>query len=462
MNELILDRSLSYMKDWLRFRYEREDIPGFVIAVSHKGKIIFNEAYGYANLEQKEKMSTNHIFRIASHSKTFTATAIMQLQERGKLDIDEFAVKYLPWLKEHKDKRFLNITLSQLLSHGAGVMRDGLNQNYWALDQPFPDRDRFKKEILQAELVINSNLKMKYSNYGYTLLGLVIEYVTGVSYNEYVINNIVTVLNLENTTPEISENEANKLVTGYTRADIDKKRLPIANVNTNAMSSATGFCSTAEDMCKYFTAHIVGSGKLLKDTTKKEMQRKHWKVEHIKDNEEYGLGFEIEYINKRSVFGHGGGFPGHITKTLCDPKNGLVVSVLTNSLGGRAGNINHSIFKLIDFFQKNTQNTNKNLYKYEGRLMSLWSIIDIIAAGDKLISVDPNSWQSFGEFSDVLSRVEDDTFKITKSDSFSSIDELVHFKFSSDDKISYVNYASGKMLPENDYIREISQKRQIG
>lgn len=462
MNEQILKRSLNYMKDWLRFRYEREDIPGFVAAVSYKGKIIFNEAYGYANLEQKEKMTPDHIFRIASHSKTFTATAIMQLQEQGKLDVDDIAVKYLPWVKEHKDKRFLEVTIRQLLSHGAGVMRDGLDQNYWALDQPFPDRERFKKDILAAELVLDNNTKMKYSNYGYTLLGLIIESVSGDTYNKYVSDNIITPLDLQNTTPELPQNAGGKLVTGYSRADLNKCRIPIADTTTNAMSPATGFCSTAEDMCKYFTSHITGEGKLLTDSTKKEMQRAHWKVENIEDKEEYGLGFEIEYINKRSVFGHGGGFPGHITKSLCDPKNKLVVVVLTNGMSSGAGYINHSIFKLIDFFQKNTKGTNEDLYKFEGRLMSLWSVSDIIATGDKLISGAPNSWQPFGEYSDELSRAGDDTFKITKTNSFSSVDELVLFKFNSDQKLMYVNYASGKMLPESKYLEEISRKTQIG
>src|SRR3982751_6384330 len=88
----------NYFKSWLSFKFEQSDIPGLAVAVAKDGKVIFNEAFGYANLETKEKLTTNHIFRIASHSKTFTATAIMQLQEQGKLKIDDPLVDYLPWL----------------------------------------------------------------------------------------------------------------------------------------------------------------------------------------------------------------------------------------------------------------------------------------------------------------------------------------------------------------------------
>lgn len=79
MKKRALDKSLDFMKDWLRFLHEQGEVPGFVVAVSYKGKLLFNEAYGYANLESKEKMTPQHAFRVASHSKTFTATAIMQL-----------------------------------------------------------------------------------------------------------------------------------------------------------------------------------------------------------------------------------------------------------------------------------------------------------------------------------------------------------------------------------------------
>ena len=90
MKKQTLDRSVDYIKSWLTFRYEREEVPGFVVAIAHKGQIIMNEAYGYADLEKKAKLTTNHIFRIASHSKTFTATALMQLQEQGKIRIDDY------------------------------------------------------------------------------------------------------------------------------------------------------------------------------------------------------------------------------------------------------------------------------------------------------------------------------------------------------------------------------------
>jgi D-alanyl-D-alanine carboxypeptidase len=97
MDELALKRAVAYIGPWLQYHYDHENVPGFVVAVAHKGKVVFCQAYGYADVEKEIPMAADSLFRIASHSKTFTATAIMQLQEQGKLHIDDYVINYLPW-----------------------------------------------------------------------------------------------------------------------------------------------------------------------------------------------------------------------------------------------------------------------------------------------------------------------------------------------------------------------------
>src|ERR1039457_945025 len=200
----------------------------------------------------------------------------MLLAEEGKLRIDDCVIDYLPWLKKHSDKRWSKVTIRQLMSHGAGVIRDGLEEDYWQLEQPFPDTKRFQQEIMETKLVIDNNVRLKYSNYGYSLLGFVIEAVSGQPYNDFVTARIVKLLRLKSTGPEYTKSIENRLVTGYSRQEFNKKRLPIAQINTHSMSPATGFYSTAEDLCAYFTAHMVGSGMLIDDESKKEMQKVQW------------------------------------------------------------------------------------------------------------------------------------------------------------------------------------------
>lgn len=134
------------------------------------------------------------------------------------------------------------------MSHGAGVIRDGLDSDYWQLDKSFPNKEVLKNELLRSDLIIDNNTKLKYSNFGYSLLGMLVEKITGKSYNNYVDANIVTVLGLKSTGPEYKSIIKDNLAIGYSRRNVEKNRLPIANVDTKSMSSATGFYSTAKSM----------------------------------------------------------------------------------------------------------------------------------------------------------------------------------------------------------------------
>lgn len=467
MEDQALNHSLNYISSWLKFRYDRAEVPGFVVAIARKGTIVMNEAYGYANLEGKIKLTPDHIFRIASHSKTFTATAIMQLQEKGKLRIDDYVIDYLPWLKNHTDKRWQKITIRQLLSHGAGVIRDGLNADYWQLERPFPTHEELKKEILQADIVFANNIQLKYSNFGYSLLGMVVESLSGTTYSNYVTQHIINPLGLKNTGPEYTSDIDHRLVTGYTRPESQRVRLPIAQINTQSMAAATGFYSTAKDLCSYFTAQFIGSGKLLDDESKKEMQRVQWhaKTPGQDNREDYGLGLEIHYIRDRVTIGHGGGFPGHITMSMADSKDELAVVVLTNFMDGPVSEITKGIFGIFDYFQSNTpsQRPAQDVSNLEGRYINLWSMTDIIVTGNKIAAVSPDTWQplSYPENLETLERINDTTLKVTRTGSFYSEGELVHFNIENN-RVKTVTYNGSTMWPAEVWRNKQQHRKQVG
>ncbi len=453
MHREALTKAIAHVKSWLSERYEQEAVPGFVAAVSYQGEILMNEAYGYADLERKIPMATGHVFRIASHSKTFAATAIMLLQEAGRLRIDDPVAAYVPWLTSHADPRWQHVTLRQLLSHGAGVIRDGLDADYWSLERPFPDVEQFASEILQSGLVLENNTKMKYSNYGYSLLGMVVENVSGQPFNEFVLDRIIRPLGLEHTfpeyRPELNQPRPENLVTGYSRKD-GGVRVPIAAISTNAMSAATGFCSTAEDLCKYFTAQMVGSGKLLSDESKKEMQRGQWPVvvSGQPRDTEYGLGFFLHRDDDRRTFGHSGGFPGCITRTMADGDEGIVVTTLTNAIDGPAASIVTGIYKIIGYFEKeSSKELGRDWSVLEGSYCNLWNRAHIVQAGDTLVTVYPSGWDPFA-LVEKMEWVEGQTFRIVETDSGASEGELVHF-YLEDGRVARVTHTGSTLWPQN-------------
>lgn len=457
MNKQALDRAVQYIKEWLSQKYNRGDVPGFVAAISHQGEMVMNEANGYADLERELSMEPGHVFRVASHSKTFTATSIMLLVEDGDVRLDDYVVDYLPWLKEHKDDRMQQVTLRQLLSHGAGVIRDGVDADYWHLERSFPGTERFIREMMETSLILDNNIKMKYSNYGYTLLGMVVESVTEQAYNEFVLERIIWPLGLEHTFPEyrpaLHQPREGDLVTGYGRHERGR-RLPIDAISTHAMAAATGFCSTAADLCAYLTAHMAGSGKLLGDESKKEMQRPEWPSlggdGFKRTDTEYGVGFFLTRYGERQTFGHSGGFPGCITKTMADPEDGLVVSVLTNAIDGPADEFLSGIYGIIDYFQEHLMGSPaEDVSMLEGSYVSLWAAIDIVADGNDLIAVPVGVWKPF-TMTEKLKFVEKHTYCITETDSSGSEGEKVYFHVA-DGCVQRMTYQGKTFWPRADW-----------
>ncbi len=441
----IPQHTIDFIDSWLELRYKWENIPGFTVAIAKDGKILFNKSYGLADVEKKEALTTDHIFHIASHSKTFTATAIMQLQEKEKLRIDDAVVQHLPWLAKHTDKRWKHVTIRQLLSHSAGVTRDGLDSDYWQLLHNFPNEDTLKSEVLRANLVVEPNTQMKYSNYGFSLLGMVIEAASGQTYHEYITEHIIRVLGLENTYTEY--NPSLHMAAGYTKERVDKTRQKVpAEIITHAMASATGICSTTADLCRYFAAHKIGSGELLSDESKKEMQRSAWQVPHTNQPEYYGLGLEHNKNGTHHTIGHGGGFPGHISQSTMNPKSGITIIAFMNCNGWIAGMM-QGLASIIETFDE--AEPKPEYLKYEERFTDLWSTSQVVVVGDSLVRIDPNSWWPFS-YKEKLNVVSDDLLKISEANGYLSDGELIQYIRDSDGKIEKIVDSGATALPSAD------------
>lgn len=274
---LIAD-AVAYAGDWIEYLQRSLRIPGVAVAVRHEDEVLLSRAYGFADIERGEEMRTDHIFRIASHSKTFTATAVMLLAERDLLSLDDRLHRWLDWLNDEPGTAG-RLRIRHLLSHSGGVIRDGLDAGWWDLRLPFHDAVSLQAAVLDDPPVYSASERFKYSNIGYSLLGGVVEAASGKPYNDFVRAEIVDRLGLASTGPEPDEAVAGRLATGYSSRRYGQSRVPLPHLDTRAMSAATGFYSTAEDLCRYGAAHFLGNEELLTDETKRDMQHEAWKVE---------------------------------------------------------------------------------------------------------------------------------------------------------------------------------------
>ena len=115
----LLGDAVAYADQWVSNQQERRDLPGAVVAVWRDGQLLLAKGYGFADLEQRVPMTPKHIFRIASHSKTFTATAIMQLVEGKALRLDDKLADYIPWLQQVEG--LAEVTIRQTLNHSGAL-----------------------------------------------------------------------------------------------------------------------------------------------------------------------------------------------------------------------------------------------------------------------------------------------------------------------------------------------------
>ncbi|MFZ0216924.1 MAG: serine hydrolase domain-containing protein [Candidatus Dormiibacterota bacterium] len=446
IDDALLADAVAYADEWLRYRQRTLRVPGIQVAIAHGDRVLLSRAYGVADLAQGTPLTTEHRFRIASHSKMFTATALLLLQERGALALDDRVGRWLDWLPAGEGE-LGRVTLRQLVSHAAGVIRDGVDNGFWQLERPFPDEARFRSLLERASVVYAPNVRFKYSNFGFTLLGLVVERVSGVPYNTFVREQVVEALGLAGTGPEPEDEVWDLLARGHSDQNYGRDRVVLPHADTHAMSAATGFYATAEDLCRFGRAHFLGNRALLSDESKREMQHEQW---HIEGEERgYGLGMVTYEIGGRRLVGHTGGFPGFITSTMFDTEHQLVVTVLTNASDGPASDLSAGVVRLVNRAQQATPATSGSapLSRFTGRFFGYGREVDVARFGGELVAIDPEGVNPL-EPKTTLAVLGQDSLRIIEAPGFASPGEEVRYEFAAGGEASAIWWAGGRLLPE--------------
>lgn len=290
----------------------RKNFSGNVL-ISKDNKIIFNQSYGYANVEKEIKNTAQTQFMIGSMTKTITALCIMQLMEKEILSVKQNIEDYFPNLYKG-----YGITIHHLLNHTSGLPNFVLlkRQIKWA-EQHTPEE--ILKMVQSHKSKFPCGTKWSYSNTNYLILGLIIEKVSGISYHDYVKNNIFTPAKMGNSSfiNEEQKNLANNYINGKQGFRMDP-----------SMFFACGdVVSTVGDL--YLLDRAIQDGVLLNPQTVNEMQKPHYNGKNTK----YGYGLFLKNFFDRKSICHSGsvpsGYTSHFEKYVDD---NLFIVVLSNNL----------------------------------------------------------------------------------------------------------------------------------
>ncbi|GAA2533784.1 hypothetical protein GCM10009860_12370 [Microbacterium mitrae] len=428
----VLPRLEPFLREWIDTQRVMSGVPAVQVAVRRGPELLFSYASGVADTATREPVTTGHAFRIASHSKTFTATLIMQLVERGELSLDATVASLVP---ELANAPVASRTVRALLGHQAGVERDGTDANWWQRKSLFPNRNELIAE-LQHDSVYAANEHFHYSNLAYSLLGLIIESVTSRDFNDVALD-VVPVLSeymgdAATIGPDSGVGADVAIVSGHVAPlgywrDGEAEAVPpvVAPVDTRAQAAATGFWANAETISAWVSAHALGTGLFLSDDAKRLMQRKESTITKNGLTRFYGLGWIQRAIGKRHVIGHSGGFPGHITQTWGDPKTGLAVSVLTNRIDGKASDWATAIIRLLDAAAHEVARSDgDDVADVYGTFWALWGATSVVPLPGVTLQLSPAAVDPAGAMT-VMHANNDGALRAVPEDGFADAGEVM-------------------------------------
>jgi CubicO group peptidase (beta-lactamase class C family) len=438
-----LKAALDYIPRWIDFQMRQSEQPGCAIAIAHRGRLVLEQAFGHADLSRKVTLTPRHCFRVASHSKSFTAAGILKLREQGRLRLDDGAGQHVAGLH----RGVARVTLAQLLSHSAGIIRDGTDAGQWTDRRPFLSAAELRADLARS-LIIEPNTRFKYSNHGYGLLGLVIEALTGQPYTTWISREIAEAAGLEETWPDMPLPRGIPMARGHSaRLPLGRRVLIPGDNPTRGLAAATGFVSTAADLVRFFS-QLSPSAKrsVLSAASRREMVRRQWLVPHAAVERGYGLGIISGKIGDWEYFGHAGGFQGFITRTNVLPLHDLTLAVLTNAADGLAHPWLEGIAHILRCFAKRGAPP-RRLSAWSGRWWSLWGAVDLVPAGDRVLVADPEIGDPFAEASEIEVQGRD-RGRIALANGFASHGEEARLLRNKKGAVVAVQLAGSRLLPE--------------
>ncbi|MBK8517277.1 MAG: serine hydrolase [Saprospiraceae bacterium] len=318
--QTIADKQLTTKFDQLLSDKFKSNETGGTALVARKGQIIYKKAFGMANLELNIPMQTENVFRIGSITKQFTAIAILQLMEQGKLDLQDDITKFIPDYPTHGHK----ITIEHLLTHTSGIQSYTGMKDFDAISRLDKKPEELIAYFKNQPMEFAPGTKWNYNNSGFFLLGYIIEKVTGKTYPEYVEEKIFKTLGMTQSyygsDSKIIKNRASaysKVESGFVNAEPLSMTLPY---------SAGSLQSTVEDLFKWNQA--VHSYKLVNKENLDKAFTSYILADGKKTN--YGYGWSLGNIQGSPTIEHGGGIPGFLTMGIYLPVEDVFVAVFSN------------------------------------------------------------------------------------------------------------------------------------
>jgi len=356
LNELLFDR---YIKILIKFAH-KSSISACVIINDSVG---WSKGYGLYDIEKNKPATPDTLYLMASISKTVTATALMQLYDKGLFDLDDDVNNYLPFELRNPKYPDIPITFRMLLSHQSSLASDNSDRLCLSYLPGDPDIPSYPYPWLEEYLTPGGNAyhsevwseykpgeKYYYVNIGYSIIGYLVELISGKNFNEYCKENIFIPLDMTNTSFRLRDHDINKIAIPYFYKA--GKYEPNPHYGMLLVYPAASMRTSIEELSHFLIAHMNGGiykdVRILNESTIDLMHTRHYPDNNKESG--YGLGWFVrEKAFQKKEIGHSGGWPGVHTQMTFRPEDKTAIIIFTNAYDSTQylGPIASLAFKLI-------------------------------------------------------------------------------------------------------------------
>jgi len=319
-------------------------IPGLAVGIVLDGRLAYARGFGQVILGQPASVTPDTLFHMASVTKPFVATAIMQLVEQGKIALDDPVMKYLPYFRLD-DPRYQSITIRQLLNHTSGM--PDVKDYEW--NKPQDDEaalERYIRSLKGEKLLWNPGSRFAYSNIGFEILGDVIAKVSGMSFDDYIERRILNPVGMSSSTLLLKRADPKRIANGYTQSrSVKQGDSPLVAVAAypynRPHNPSSGLLSSINDMARWAMVNLnrgeLDGQRILKSSTYDLMWKPAAEVEFCrggpcrKPGSAVGISWFLEEKDGRLIVSHGGGDDGFISAFILIPSRKFAFVMMTSS-----------------------------------------------------------------------------------------------------------------------------------
>jgi CubicO group peptidase (beta-lactamase class C family) len=327
---------------------QQQRLAGVSIAIVDGDEIIYSQAFGYADIAKKIPATRDTIYPIGSVTKVFTATMLMQLCEKGVLNLETPLKKYLPEYRAASSFPGVQpTTLGQLASHTSGLPQDA-PVNFWCNYSGFGwivtggradltwyvSKDKLLSTLSQIELEHQPGIYSHYSNLGIQLLGIALERASGQSFVDHVEEKILKPLGMENSGFMLDEETRSLIAVGHVCNSAQSPFIATPLWEPGCAIYSGGLNSTAEDLARFVSLQFQTaseSGEQILSAGSLRRMRTPNSVRHPGRYTSYGIGWAVVQIEEYDAIEHNGALLGHSAHLSAIPDLGLGIVILSNS-----------------------------------------------------------------------------------------------------------------------------------